>query len=186
MSNRHKKLLIFFAALMCAMLLAVSGPSTATTHAANHQNSFPSPVPLFRTYQPAIVDHFYTTNAAEAQHAVDNLGYNPEGVAARIWPTGGNGLVPLYRMYNPDATDHFYTINVRERDNAINNLGYNDEGIAGFVFPYNQVGLIPLYRLYSPNSTDHFYTINARERDNAIDNLGYNNEGIAAWVLPAW
>jgi hypothetical protein len=185
MPNHHKKFLIFFAALMCGVLLAVSGPSTATTHAANHQNSVPSPVPLFRTYQPAIVDHFYTTNAAETQNAINNLGYNDEGVAARIWPTDGDGLVPLYRMYSPGATDHFYTTNPAERDNAIYNLGYNDEGIAGFVFPYNQVGLVPLYRLYSPGGTDHFYTTNAAERDNAIDNLGYNNEGIAAWVLLA-
>jgi hypothetical protein len=135
MSKNHKKSLILFAALICAVLLAVSGPSTNITHAASHQNRLPGPVPLFRMYQPAIVDHFYTTNAAEAQNAINNLGYNNEGVAAHIWPTGGIGLVPLYRMYSPSATDHFYTTNPAERDNAIDNLGYNNEGIAAWVLP---------------------------------------------------
>jgi hypothetical protein len=37
-------------------------------------------VPLYRLYNTAIVDHFYTTNAAERDNAAQNLGYTNEGI----------------------------------------------------------------------------------------------------------
>ena len=94
-------------------------------------------VPLYRAYSPSATDHFYTTNEAERDNAVNNLGYSAEGIAAYIFPSATCSSVPLYRMYSPSATDHFYTTNAAERQNAIANLGYSDEGIAGYVNPKN-------------------------------------------------
>lgn len=185
MFGNCKKFLLPLAALMCIALFAASGSSTDTAHAAHHQSNVPGTVPLYRLYQPTIIDHFYTTNISEAQNAIQHLGYNDEGVAARIWPSHAFGTVPLYRLYSPGATDHFYTTNSAERNNAISHLGYNDEGIAGYVYPNRGHGHggAPLYRLYSSGGTDHFYTMSPAERDNAVAHDGYTYEGIAAYVF---
>jgi hypothetical protein len=37
-------------------------------------------------YSPSATDHFYTTNPAERDNAIDNLGYNNEGIAAWVLP----------------------------------------------------------------------------------------------------
>jgi hypothetical protein len=190
MMLRHDKtFLMLLGALLCATLLAANRPAI-DTHAANTALRASHAVPLYRLYSPGAIDHFYTTNAAERDHAEQNLGYHGEGTAACIWPTSTNRiplvpLVPLYRLYSPGATDHFYTTNTAERDHAIHTLGYHDEGITGDVANHPVANLIPLYRLYSPTGTDHFYTTNATERDHAIHTLGYHDEGIAAWVLPS-
>ena len=183
MFGNRKKFLLPLAALMCVALFAASGPSTDTAHAAHYQSNVPGTVPLYRLYQPTIIDHFYTTNISEAQNARQHLGYNDEGVAARIWPSQASDTVPLYRLYSPGATDHFYTTNSAERNNAISHLGYNDEGITGYVYPERGHGGAPLYRLYSSDGTDHFYTMSLAERNNAISHLGYNDEGIVAYVF---
>ncbi|THH12952.1 hypothetical protein EW146_g7219 [Bondarzewia mesenterica] len=145
-----------------------------------------SAIPLYRGYTPSGTDHFYTTNAAEMENAVDKLGFTSEGDAAYVFGSHSSytSTIPLYRMYSSSAVDHFYTTSASERDNAVNNLGYSDEGIAAFVYSSNICGSIPLYRVYSPGATDHFYTTSASERDNAVVNLGYNDEGVAAYVLP--
>ena len=37
-------------------------------------------------YQPSIVDHFYTTSEAERENAINNLGYQDEGIVGYINP----------------------------------------------------------------------------------------------------
>ena len=90
-------------------------------------------VPLFGLYRASAVDHFYTTNLAERNKAVENLGYRNEGITGYIYPDTGCGLLPLYRLYNSSGTDHLYTMSAAERDNAINKLGYTQEGITGYI-----------------------------------------------------
>ncbi|PBK66688.1 hypothetical protein ARMSODRAFT_959829 [Armillaria solidipes] len=93
-------------------------------------------VPLYRMYSPSAVDHFYTTNGNERNNAVQNLGYNDEGiVTGYIYPSASCGGVPFYRLYNPTAHDHFYTANANEKNTAAQTDGYVDEGIAGYVLP---------------------------------------------------
>ncbi|KAI0322134.1 hypothetical protein OF83DRAFT_1049947, partial [Amylostereum chailletii] len=146
-----------------------------------------SAVALLRGYSSSATDHFYTTNAAEMQNAVANLGYSQEGNAARVFPShdATSSTIPLYRIYRSKDTDHFYTTDANERATVIA-AGGSDEGVAGYVYADSSCpGLVPLYRVFSPSADDHFYTTNAAERDNAVNSLGYNNEGIAAYVLPA-
>ncbi|KAG0041552.1 hypothetical protein BGZ83_001660 [Gryganskiella cystojenkinii] len=93
-----------------------------------------STVPIYRMYNGAIVDHFYTADPEEAQNAIKHLGYNDEGKAWYMFPNHVNGTVPLYRMYNSNIRDHFYTANVPEKDNAVNRLGYTEEGVLGWLY----------------------------------------------------
>ncbi|SJL16019.1 uncharacterized protein ARMOST_19534 [Armillaria ostoyae] len=86
-------------------------------------------------YSPSAVDHFYTTNGDERNNAVQNLGYNDEGITGYIYPSASYGRVPFYRLYNPTAHDHFYTANANEKNSAAQTGGYVDEGIAGYVLP---------------------------------------------------
>lgn len=84
-------------------------------------------------YSPRDGDHFYTTSAAERDNAVQNLGYNNEGVTGYVYPQSSDDTVPFYRAYNGKIKDHFYTVNAVEMDNAVRRLGYSFEGIAAYV-----------------------------------------------------
>ncbi|KAK0217363.1 hypothetical protein EDD85DRAFT_962016 [Armillaria nabsnona] len=76
-------------------------------------------------YSPTAVVHFYTTDEAQRNNTINNLGFNDEGIAG----------VPFYRMYQLTTHDHFYTTNKAERNNAIKSGGYQEEHIAGYVLP---------------------------------------------------
>ncbi|KAG1782359.1 hypothetical protein EV702DRAFT_1192034 [Suillus placidus] len=121
----------------------------------------------------------------EMNNAITNLGYNGEGVTAKVFPNQGSSTIPLYRMYNPKVIDHFYTTSYSEVQNAAANDGYTYEEIAAYVYSTNICGSIALYRLYSSAGTDHFYTTSASEASNAVAQDGYTLEGVAAYVLPA-
>ncbi|KAG6808324.1 hypothetical protein H0H92_004524 [Tricholoma furcatifolium] len=141
-------------------------------------------LPFLRAWNAALVDHFYTTNAAEMQNAVTNLGYVSEGTTGYIFSSQQPATVAFYRLYNPTVNDHFYTTSASERDNAIQNLGYNSEGTAGFIYPTNTTcSGLPLYRSYNGPGTDHFYTMSAAERDSAAAG-GWAYEGIAGYMFP--
>ena len=96
---------------------------------------------LFRLFNPVTGDHHYTISAAEVVSAVDNSGYNDEGVrgfAVSSSPANCSataGTVPFFRVFNGQAMDHFYTTSVTERNLAVASLGYSDEGVAACVCP---------------------------------------------------
>jgi len=92
---------------------------------------------LYRLYHftSGNIDHFYTTNQSEANHAIQEQGYYDEGTSAYVFQSQVCASVPLYRLYSTSATDHFYTTIESERENAISKLGYSDEGIACYVMP---------------------------------------------------
>lgn len=93
----------------------------------------PSTVPLYRVFNPVLVDHFYTTSLAEKNAAMSNLGYVDEGVAGYVYPDDECGGVPLYRAYSVALTDHFYTASVSEWESS-QALSYSKEGIAAYIF----------------------------------------------------
>ena len=82
-------------------------------------------------FNPAVIDHFYTTSVSERDNALRNLGYTYEGVAGHLYPDTACGALPLYRLNNSNATDHFYTMSADDRD-----TGSYYEGIAGYIFPF--------------------------------------------------
>ncbi|GLB43085.1 hypothetical protein LshimejAT787_1205340 [Lyophyllum shimeji] len=140
--------------------------------------------PWFRAFNPSVVDHFYTANRQEWLNAINNLGYNNEGIAAYIFRNAQPGTVPFYRLYSSQGTDHFYTRSLAERNNAIRNLGYAPEGITGWIYPNASCGGVPLFRLFQPTEIDHFYTtldfafLGLIELDTSLQYLSVE--------LPAW
>lgn len=91
-------------------------------------------VPFYRAYNPAIVDHFYTTNVTEFEAAITTHGYTNEGISGYIYPEEICGAQPFYRLYSAIETDHLYTLNEDEVDSAEQGAGeYVFEGIAGYI-----------------------------------------------------
>jgi hypothetical protein len=97
-------------------------------------------VPLYRSYQPSVFDHFYTVDKAESDNSVTKLGYSYEGITGYVFSPSGSscpGAAPWYRAYQATIYDHFYTMSAPERDNAVANLGYSNEGIAAYILVSN-------------------------------------------------
>ena len=96
-------------------------------------------VPLYRLVlaTSTVLDHFYTTSAAERDNAVKTYSYKDEGIQCYVLPTQMKGTTPLYRLVN-SKPDHFYTISSPEKDNAVKSYGYKYEGIASYIFATNQ------------------------------------------------
>jgi hypothetical protein len=96
-------------------------------------------VPLYRLVlaTSTVLDHFYTTSAAERDNAVKTYSYKYEGIQCYVLPTQMKGTTPLYRLVN-SKPDHFYTISSPEKDNAVKSYGYKYEGIASYIFATNQ------------------------------------------------
>ena len=131
-----------------------------------------------RPKQDRGVDHFYTTNADEAQRAAKWMYASSEGQAGWVHPTQVEGTVPLYRFNNPTAMDHFYT---QRSDCEGAWESYDEEGIACYVYATQYPNTVPLNRYRSTNpgqGVNHFYTIN----DEKVESMGYVHEGVAGYI----
>jgi hypothetical protein len=132
---------------------------------------------VFRLYNPALADHFYTDSSREAAVAVLH-GYVEEGVPFAA-ESDHPGLTDVYRFLNPGTGDHFYTIDPAERDAllaAVNSpYAYQYEGVAFSAAAQPLLGTEPIHRFYSPLIGDHLYTPDFAEGIGAH----YVYEGIA-------
>jgi ubiquitin len=148
-------------------------------------NPHPGMVPVFRYYNGATKDHFYTHNAGEIgttqQGATGNHGYSCEGILGHLYPNPTGASVPVYRYWHAGKSDHFYTTNPAEigttQQGAVGNHGYASEGILG----YAPLPVVPVFRYFNGATHDHFYTTNAGEigttQQGAAGNHGYTSEG---------
>ncbi|KAJ8523057.1 hypothetical protein ONZ45_g396 [Pleurotus djamor] len=126
----------------------------------------PPSIPFYRAFQPAVANHFYTTNQGEMYFATTWHGYQREVDAGRIFASEAPGTVPLYRLWNAAVNDHFYITDTMIKDSAIRQ-GYRDEGIAGGA------------------QKDHFYTTSEAEMIRARDLYKYVYEGVVGYVMPS-
>ncbi|KAJ7237540.1 hypothetical protein B0H12DRAFT_1138690 [Mycena haematopus] len=138
---------------------------TAVTSVMAQCPSCPAITPLFRSFFGAKFDHFYTATTSEVLSAGAG-GYNPEGVAAGIFPTQVVGSTPFFRLFNKNIVDHAYTASITEVD-ALEAAGYILEVTPGFVYTNQSCDSVPLYGLFLPNK-DHFYTTSPAERNSAL------------------
>jgi hypothetical protein len=99
-----------------------------------YEQVVPGTVPLYRLFNAAVTDHFYTTSATERMQAMTG-GYMDEGITGYVHAAAVAGSVPLFRLFSPMVGDHFYTVDRDERDRAIVQFGYVDEGVAAHVLP---------------------------------------------------
>lgn len=128
-------------------------------------------VEMYRLYNQATGEHFYTANVEEKDTLVAG-GWKYEGIG---WFAPENGDA-VYRLYNPGNQDHHYTLSDNERDTLIR-LGWKDEGIG---WKSDQAKRTPLYREYNPNAKtgNHNYTTSLAEHQ-ALVKLGWHDEDIA-------
>jgi hypothetical protein len=136
----------------------------------------PTPVTMYRLYNPNSGEHFYTSNVVE-KNVLVTVGWKYEGIA---WTAPSMSATPVYRLYS--GTDHHYTTSVVERDYLVS-VGWTDEGIGWYS---DDLEGVAVYRQFNPNvdpaalrnnSGSHNYTCDQAEND-ALVSLGWTAEGI--------
>ncbi|KAF8152104.1 hypothetical protein K438DRAFT_1987915 [Mycena galopus ATCC 62051] len=147
----------------------------AVTSAMAQCSSCPTITPLYRSFNAGKTDHFYTEMVMVASG-----GYNPEGVAAAIFPTQLAGTVPLFRLFKATVVDHAYTTNTTEID-RLEAAGYVLETTPGYVYTTQICDSVPLYGFFLASGNDHFYTTSLSDR-NAVIVGGWADLGITAYV----
>lgn len=133
--------------------------------------------PLYRLYNAAKDDHFYTASLEEAE-AVKAQGYLLEAtynaLSARVVT---EDQLPLYRLYDSQLKRHFYTDNNDEMAILVlKKGGFTLEGTLGFLAGTSSVSGTSLYRLYNPSSGDHLYT-NSWVEWGMVQLSGWRDEG---------
>ncbi|KAF7349629.1 hypothetical protein MSAN_01689000 [Mycena sanguinolenta] len=139
--------------------------------------------PLYRSYNAAGVDHYYTVDADHVNQA-DSF-WPLQKVAALVFVDQEESTVPFYHLFNGNAVDNYYTTSIAEVEVAIN-AGYvniSDDPLT-YIYPTQICGSVPFYKLYSASQTDNFYTTSESERLDFIANQGYVDIEIAGYVLP--
>jgi len=122
--------------------------------------------PVYRFYDAASNEHFYTANTSERDLLINNpsFGYSYEGPAFGASLTDATELIPIERFYNPTTADHFFTADQSEADSLMSpNSDYNYEGIAFYAFPATSIFDSPVYRFFNASTGQHLFTANAQE-----------------------
>jgi hypothetical protein len=103
-------------------------------------SSQPGTVPLFRSFNAANGDHFYTTSMIEWNNAVSG-GWAKEGIACWVFDSARAGAVPFHRLFKPG--DRHVDVNIilvgTEGFSAADRTQINDS-IAVMRKIYEQVG----------------------------------------------
>jgi hypothetical protein len=155
------------------LLLIASGLSSwALTVSAADSGGYSE---MYRLYQPANMEHFYTASANERDTLVKQHGWKYEGVG---WIAPKKSNVPVYRLYNPILRDHHYTTSKNEKNVLVAQHGWNDEGIGWYSSDTKQV---PVYRAFNPTLTSgsHNYTKDSYEQKILTTQRGWKAEGIS-------
>jgi hypothetical protein len=138
-------------------------------------------VPFYRSYNGAVVDHWYTSKVAEII-VYNPQGYGLQGVTGLVFVTQEPGTTPFYGLYSASNTDHFYTISLDEKA-TVEKEGYTNYSVS-YIYPMQVCGSIPLFRMYGVSQGDHFYTTSDAEHVSVIANNRYLDQGIAGYILP--
>lgn len=148
-------------------------------------------VPVYRFYNSAGLEHFYTSNVGERDLLIKQFGSNfiYEGPIFYAYPVEGSNqdssLFPVYRLVDLARKMHLYTANPAERDGLVRAFPTVAlEGTAwwGQAAPGN--GAMPVYRYFNRSTNTYFYTTSAAERNYINANLSqqYLEEGIGFYV----
>ncbi len=135
--------------------------------------------PLYRAYQAATDDHFYTLDETEIGNAP---GYVFEGIACHVLRGPFRDAVPLYR-FRDSAGLHFYTADPAEAATVGALPNYFAEGTCGYVYREAPAGPAPFYRCHNAGKGSHLYTMDITEHDHAME-LGLRGDGIAGYIYP--
>ena len=167
-----------------APLGSAAATATAPAAAAAATASNPS---VYRLYDSANGDHFFTTSASERDGVTAaNPAYHSEGVGFQAVDPSTAGASAVFRFYN-DQGGHFYTASTAERDSVMStNPAYHYEGIGFYESNHAGSGLTPVYRYYDQADGGHFFTADAAEKASVDANSpGLHYEGIAFYAPTA-
>ena len=108
----------------------------------------PDMVCLYRLWDFDHGCHYYTTDPADKDDAIQNRNHGYGGITGYLIGVPRQGLVPIYHLLKqyPDGDpdwDNFYTVSEFERQNAVSEYGFFDMGIEGYVSPSGLMGLQP-------------------------------------------
>lgn len=146
-------------------------------------------VPVYRFYNIAGLEHFYTSSVAERDLLLNQYGssFVYEGPIFYAYPIEGSGsnFLPVFRLVDVARKLHIYTANPAERDGLRQVFpSVQLEGTAwwGGVAPGN--GSVPVYRFRNRVTGTYLYTASPAERSYINANMGqqYVEEGIGFYV----
>ncbi|HEY8566383.1 MAG TPA: hypothetical protein VIL65_12840 [Beijerinckiaceae bacterium] len=133
---------------------------------------------VYRFWNKANGDHFYTTSANEKASIQANLPNMIYEGALFDTPVKSANTIDVHRFYKTDGT-HFYTTNVVEKDAIIANLkNYTYEGVA--FQAYNSAAspdAVVLQRFYRPSTGEHHFAASTTEAQGLRDQKWGNDEG---------
>ncbi|MBK9471825.1 MAG: RHS repeat protein [bacterium] len=153
----------------------------------------PNWAPLYRLYNAADTDHFYTTNDGQLNIAENSL-FRRERVEGFVSTRrfAGAGMAEVFRFYDPVLRCHYYTLDGPGETglgvvDGLISAGYLYEGIAGFAMGDAQPGLVPVYRVSKTDASDHLYTISEVEiaQIPVIWPGQFEPATVAFWVSPS-
>ncbi len=144
-------------------------PTAQSTKPVTYTITSSTYVPVYRLYNPATGEHFFTLNAGEIDGLVKS-GWNDEGVAFNVPATSNT---PVYRYFSTKTGEHYYTSSDAEKTTLTAN-GFVYEGIAWYSGDSNN-SMVYRLRVTSKNKSYTHYTASTAERDNLI-NAGWTSE----------
>ncbi|KAJ3932312.1 MAG: hypothetical protein NXY57DRAFT_1003491 [Lentinula lateritia] len=145
---------------------------TAPNHTAGYvyPYSICGAAPIYRLFNPTIVDHFYTMDVAESQNAV-KTGYQDQGIAGFAILPAANGNV-----VQSSAVPYLLP-------SAITASPESQVSAASSSDCANNANATPFLRAFSSTGKDHFYTTNSTEMNGvAIAQDAYSFEGDATFL----
>ena len=120
---------------------------------------------VFRFYDTATNDHFYTTSTAEKDYIGQTLHTFVYEGATWATPSSSADTTNVYRFYDEATGNHFYTTSVEERDSVGSTLtSYHYEGVAFQAYTSTAgEGRETLERFYNTETHVHHYSASAGE-----------------------
>lgn len=155
---------------------APATPVATTGHADGHQTN------VFRFYDTATNDHFYTTNPAEKEYIGQTLPTYVYENTPWATPDAAGDTMNVYRFYDDSTKDHFYTTSADERDWIVGTLKtYHYEGVAFQAYTdMAGEGRETLERFYNTETHVHHFSASAGETQGILQGAagtGWIDEG---------
>lgn len=146
-----------------------------TTTAKKSDKEEVETVAMYRLYNPANKEHFYTSDFKEAKSLIITGWGKYEGVA---WYAPKKSKKPVWRLYNKALKDHHYTTDKNEVNVLTSKHGWIDEGIAWYSDDNKDVKIMRAFHKQLISGS-HNYTKDKYEQKVLTTQRGWRDEGVA-------
>jgi hypothetical protein len=119
-----------------------------------HNTHIKGTVPVYRSYHPTRINHFYSTSRIEHDNAVQKYCFKPQHIAWFMFNKKLDGNVALKRYYEPNTQRYMYLTDEEQESRQWDVSAYTKAVVAGYVQNNNasaQDGTraVPLYWWHS-------------------------------------